>query len=128
MMNKLTLRLPWPGPKLWPNGNKGGSWATKAGPKKLAKDAAYIITFSEYSARNRPSLGEGPIQMRVVFCQPNGLRRDLDNALAAMKSALDGVSAALGVDDRRFRPVICDWGPIIPGGEVRVTLEWGEGA
>ena len=41
----------------------------------------------------------------ITFIQPDKRRRDRDNLLAAMKSGLDGLAQALGVDDSEFEPV-----------------------
>jgi crossover junction endodeoxyribonuclease RusA len=41
----------------------------------------------------------------LTFCPPDGRARDLDNLLAAAKHSLDGVAAALAMDDREFEPV-----------------------
>jgi hypothetical protein len=42
--------------------------------------------------------------------------------LAAMKSALDGVAEALGVDDSRFRPILIDVGEVEKPGRVIVGV------
>jgi crossover junction endodeoxyribonuclease RusA len=38
-----------------------------------------------------------------------GRHRDLDNCLAAAKPQIDGIADALGVNDRRFRPILVDY-------------------
>ena len=48
---------------------------------------------------------DGDIALKVTFVQPDRRHRDRDNLLAASKAALDGVAAALKVDDSRFEPV-----------------------
>lgn len=45
----------------------------------------------------------GPLKIALVFYPPDNRRRDWDNMLAAMKSGLDGLSDALGVDDRNWK-------------------------
>ncbi|MNW22505.1 hypothetical protein D3C71_2240180 [compost metagenome] len=39
---------------------------------------------------------------------PNRIRRDLDGLLSAEKPRLDGIAAALGVDDSQFMPITLD--------------------
>jgi crossover junction endodeoxyribonuclease RusA len=38
----------------------------------------------------------------VTFCPPDERKRDLDNMLAAIKSGLDGIADAIGMDDSRW--------------------------
>jgi crossover junction endodeoxyribonuclease RusA len=45
------------------------------------------------------------LQITITFVQKDKRHRDLDNLLAASKPALDGIAAALGVDDRCFEPI-----------------------
>lgn len=47
---------------------------------------------------------------------------DLDNLVAAMKSALDGMCLAFGIDDRMIKPVP-EWGPVVDGGKVEIVIE-----
>lgn len=61
---------------------------------------------------------EGTIPLSIVFCCPDKRRRDADNLHSALKNQLDGVAAALGVDDSRFRPILLDFGPVGKPGSV----------
>ena len=45
---------------------------------------------------------EGDVHVQLDFYPPSKRRYDLDNAIAAMKSSLDGIADALSVDDSRF--------------------------
>jgi hypothetical protein len=40
--------------------------------------------------------------LKITFYTPDNRKRDLDNLLAAMKPALDGMAQAIGVDDALF--------------------------
>lgn len=60
------------------------------------------------------------IHLTIIFYPPDNRRRDLDNCHAAIKSGLDGMASALGVDDRVFRPITLDFGEKIEGGKVSV--------
>lgn len=55
-------------------------------------------------------LQQKPIAVTLLFTPPDNRRRDLDNCLAACKAMLDGISDAIGVDDRYFHPITIDWG------------------
>ena len=46
--------------------------------------------------------------MSITWVAPNRIRRDLDGLLSAEKPRLDGIAAALGIDDSLFRPVTLD--------------------
>ena len=49
------------------------------------------------------------IPVSIVFVSPDKRHRDLDNCLAAAKAQLDGIADALGVNDKRFRPILLDY-------------------
>jgi crossover junction endodeoxyribonuclease RusA len=58
-------------------------------------------------------------RFHMTFCPPTNRARDLDNLIASMKPALDGMAAALGVNDSTFR-FTAEIGEIVPGGRVIV--------
>lgn len=113
--NGLHLQLPWPDPML--NPNKHVHWAAKNRPRKVQRDACFYLAKS-----TGVELDPGkPYRVTLVFCPPDHFNRDLDNLVAALKSGLDGMCRALGIDDRMIKPVP-DWGPVIEGGKVEVTI------
>ena len=57
--------------------------------------------------------------MRI--CPPDKRRRDMDNMLASIKAALDGVSAVIGVDDSKWR-LSMHVAPPVKDGRVRVIV------
>lgn len=96
------LDLPWPDKNL--NPNKRLHWAVLAKAKKQYRQICCAITLQAKISVCKT--GEDPIFLEVLFCPPDRRHRDYDNMIASMKSGLDGVADALGVNDRRFR---CDW-------------------
>jgi len=46
----------------------------------------------------------------------------MDNVLSSMKSGLDGLVDALGIDDSHWALVI-EWGEPVKGGSVHITVE-----
>lgn len=64
--------------------------------------------FNLAKATPRAEYGEGNIPVSIIFSTPDKRSRDLDNMLGAIKHGLDGIAAAMGVDDRRFRPLVVD--------------------
>ena len=111
----MIVRLPWPHPALAPNRAKGMHWGSLVKLRKQAHDDAYMLT----KAQPRRDYGEGNIAVSIVFAMPDKRGRDLDNLLSSCKNALDGVAAALGVDDKRFRPILID---AVPGSGVGAVI------
>lgn len=121
----MKIVLPWPDRRLSPNARL--HFRVTAGIKaKARKDAAYIT----YDAMphglrevRQHFAGEGPINYEVTFFPPDNRYRDDDNMIAMFKSARDGIADALGVNDRRFKPVYYFEEPCKPGRvEVRLTV------
>lgn len=115
----MIVRLPFPDPALSPNRAKGRHWTALADAKASARDAGYFATKQAATAFSAPA---GDIALSLLFLTPDKRRRDADNLLAASKSLLDGMADALGVDDRRFRPILVDWQPGPPGGALLVAV------
>ena len=67
-------------------------------------------------------LATGPVRLTFLFCAPDSRRRDLDNMLASMKSAIDGIALALDMDDSKFSLVLARGAPV-KGGQVEITIE-----
>lgn len=90
------LILPWPPKELSPNFR--AHWAKLARAKKAYREAC---------ARAAREQGARPIKadklhLSLTFYAPSRRAYDLDNALARMKSGLDGLADVLGVDDRHW--------------------------
>ena len=58
------------------------------------------------------------VEISPTIYRPSSRQRDADNFWAGMKSALDGVSAAIGVNDSRFALMPINW----EKGEDRTVL------
>ena len=103
-MNSLTIELPWVNAALSPNARC--HWRDKHKATVSAKNYAWGMTKSLM-----PALGiaagswDGPVAVLVTFHPAIDRGRDLDNMLASCKAWLDGISKALGIDDKHFRPV-----------------------
>ena len=105
------ILLPWPSRALSPNHRAHWSGIARA-KKKARTDAALLAR----DAKVKP----GTV-LHLIFCPPDNRRRDLDNAFASMKAALDGIADAWGVNDRDFR-LSMEWGEACPGGRVIVEV------
>ena len=97
----MKVELPYPHPDLSPNGR--------------------VNHFALARRKKAYRTGCGWLNVTVTFRPPNRHHRDVDNALASIKSGLDALSDALGVDDSQWaiRPVMGE--PVKFG---RVIVEW----
>jgi crossover junction endodeoxyribonuclease RusA len=112
----MKLELAWFDPCLAPNRQKGG-WRKKSAARKTQRTYACLIAST---IQNKPH-GE-VLAVNIVFHPPDRRKRDLDNCLAAMKGAMDGIADALQVDDRIFRPITIDFGKVTKGGKIIIEI------
>lgn len=110
----IEVVLPWPPTSLSPNARL--HWAKLANAKKAYREAC---------AWQAKSQGVKPIEadnlhLTLTFVPPTRRQYDLDNALARMKSGLDGLADVLGVDDKHWRLTIQKGAGI--GGMVMVRI------
>jgi crossover junction endodeoxyribonuclease RusA len=104
----MMVELPFPPASLNPNRKNGRHWGTTHGVKTDYRTQCWALTLSAMQADRSFVPPAGDIPLRVTFVQPDKRQRDRDNLLASIKSGLDGLAAALKVDDSRFEPVtIC---------------------
>lgn len=110
----MQVTLPWPPKILSPN----------ARPHHMAKARAvkeYRGVCRIFARQIRPIFTNAEIGMTITFNPPNNRRRDRDNLIAAMKSGMDGVAEAWGVDDSRFVPTY-RMGPPVKHGQVVIEV------
>ncbi len=100
----MILTLPWPDARLSPNARVHHHALARA--KKTARMAAFVLTLEigGIDELRAHFAGDFGIPIRLVFYPPDNHKRDLDNILASMKAALDGIADALKVNDNRFVP------------------------
>ena len=122
-LHKQTLiyvvELPWPDRKLSPNSR--GHWAVTAKAKKSYRARCHQLGLLA-------GLGLAPkdaksVSVHMVFYPPDRRGRDWDNLLASMKSGLDGLADAMGVDDRRWRLAFDVSDDTVRGGTVLIRFE-----
>ncbi|WP_249343617.1 endonuclease [Delftia sp. PE138] len=113
----LEITLPWPPKELSPNARI--HWAQLAKAKKAYR-AACAWTAREQGAR---ALQDDKLHLSLTFYPPSRRAFDLDNALARMKSGLDGLADVLGVDDKNWSLNIARAEEI--GGMVKVEVRRG---
>lgn len=111
--------LPWPPSILSPNNRQ--HWGSKVKVRaKCRADGALLTQLAMMKSQER--LPTGNIPMKLIFHPPTKRQPDLDNLLASMKNYLDGVADALGVNDKCFQPITCEYGEPRKRGEVVVRI------
>lgn len=102
-----------------PNRKNGKHWSATHAAKVEAWKVGYYLTHQAAQAFNgKWQSTAGIVPVTLTFCPPDKRKRDLDNLLAASKAVLDGVAAALLMDDREFEPVTLKRGELVKGGAL----------
>ena len=92
----VKIELPWPPKELSPNARL--HWARLARAKKEYRhDCAWAAILQGVKRARTEKL-----HLSLTFFAPTRRAYDLDNALARMKSGLDGLADVLGVDDKHW--------------------------
>lgn len=117
-MPTATIFLPWPNRKLSPNARV--HWSALARAKKAAKNTAYY-TALEAGLRK---IDADRVTVRYTFSPPTRHAYDLDNLVARMKAAADGIAMAIGVDDRNWHLEIAPVAEVTSGGQVKIEIIW----
>lgn len=111
----IEIQAPWPSAILSPNSSE--SWKAKIQPKKKSKTDGY------FTGKENPMIfKDGHIPIHIVFYPPDNRHRDADNMLSSLKSFLDGLCQAWGINDKRFRPITIDVGEPVKNGKVLIRL------
>lgn len=103
----LIVRLPWPDPSLMPNRRNGTHWTKTKAIKDAQRLAGKVCTQAAIQTAG-PQEWPERIPVSLLYLMPDKRHRDADNLLAASKALLDGMADALGVDDKRFGPILLD--------------------
>jgi len=92
----LTLCLPWPGTAL--SGHAKGNWRGKADDTRKARNAAHWIALEA----KLPRLPTASLTFTYHPPARGGLP-DVQNMPGRCKAYIDGIAAAMGCDDAKFR-------------------------
>lgn len=112
----MILTLPWPPSKLSPNARP-----LRMEKARLTKKYRRDCYFAARAGGAWP-LDDDTVTMTVTFCPPIKRHRDIDNLVASVKGAFDGLSDAISIDDRHFVPTY-RMGDVVPGGAVVVEIQ-----
>ena len=118
-MSELRVILPWPQRVLSPN-CRPPHWSVLAKAKRAYRAACHVEAMAAGWSKGAFAPTDR-LHVRLVFVPPDRRRRDMDNMIAAMKSGLDGLADALGVDDNRWT-LTCAIDEANIGGMVRVEV------
>ena len=126
-MPNVALDLPWPPADL--NPNKRLHWRVRGEATALYRRECFLAAHQELIGRSRDRANlplPAPVTATVTFNMPDRRRRDLDNLLAAMKPAWDGlVDAGLLADDNADQLTITRQPPEYGGAAgVRLVLAY----
>ena len=111
----MNVTLPWPPSDLSPNSRV--HWATLAKLKKQYRAACAWTA----KAHGLGKIEADKLHVTLEFYAPTRRAYDLDNALARMKSGLDGLADVIGVDDSKWSLTIKKADTI--GGMVKVSID-----
>lgn len=113
-MKKITI--PWFDKSCSPNARV--HWRKKAAEVKAQKLEAFYI-----AAKIKKVDHNKNIPVHITF-KPKRMAHDLDNCLASIKAALDGIATQIGTDDKNFRPISIDFGERTKNGEIEIKLDY----
>ena len=110
--------LPWPARVLHPNAR--AHWSKRVKAAKAERGMAMLLAAA--AGWHRVEWPEGRLHVWIDGYPQDRRRRDADGLLSSLKSALDGIADAMGVDDMRFvpHPFVKDEGR--KPGEVRIRI------
>lgn len=117
----MTIRfdLPWIESDLLPNNADGLPWQALSRLKSKEKYDGKIAAL-QYGHRLDTNQDHA---LHVMYYPPRNPGPDSDNLLKALKHRLDGIALGLGINDRRFNPIMITRGPVVKGGRVTVIID-----
>ena len=113
----IQLQLPFPPSELSPN--KRLHWAALAKAKANYRTKCHLLTRDQHPEKAK--FGQD-FDLTMVFVPPDRRLYDRDNLIARMKSGLDGMCDALGIDDNQFMSVTARLSKDSLGGFVQVSI------
>jgi len=115
----MIIKLDFPDFTLSPNRKNGKHWTSTKKAKDNRYQCAYYATKQALVAFKLPA---NTNTLKIIFIEPDKRRRDIDNCLSSVKSDIDGICAALGIDDKIFDTVILSRGYCKGLGQMIVEL------
>lgn len=115
----VELIYSWPPSILMPNAARQAHWTKKSPFEKAYRQECLIRT-----GKPQPTLiiDDCFVPIEITFYPPDKRHRDLDGLLGSVKLLLDALAQGIGINDRNFRPITLDVGPVLKGGRVVVKI------
>ncbi len=110
----MQTKLPWPAKELSPNSRV--HWAQLGAKKAAYRHDCYTIARGDGILK----CSAKKAHLTITFYPPDKRGRDLDNMLASIKSGLDGLADAMGMDDRHWTLTLAVAESI--GGYVHISI------
>ncbi|PWV97916.1 RusA family crossover junction endodeoxyribonuclease [Mangrovibacter plantisponsor] len=117
---KLILPFPPSVNAYWRSPNKGpmaGRILVSAEGRKYQSAACAAII---EQLRRLPKPSSELAEVEIVLFPPNNQRRDLDNYNKALFDSL--THAGVWEDDSQVKKMLIEWGPVVKGGKVEITI------
>lgn len=120
-MKPIEIVLGWPASNLSPN--RRGHWTVAYRARKRYRSDCCAAAKSQIPWDASVS---DAAHISLSFFPPDRRRYDIDNLVARMKSGIDGVCDALGIDDKQFQSQSANIaevkGTALDGGAVRIQI------
>lgn len=116
----IVIDLPWPPKELSPNARVHRMQRARVA-RQYRHDCAWATVEASGGIHRCPRLTGSDLELIAEFRMPDKRWRDADNLLAMIKSGLDGVCDATGINDRAFSRVVVER-VANGGGTVRLKI------
>jgi len=113
----VLIELSWPAKQLSPNAR-----VHHMVKHRFAKAAKIEAGWATKAARPFDWGHDGPFAIGITAYPPSNRNRDADNLIASLKSHLDGIADALGVNDSTFNAPTLKWADQTQHGKIVVTV------
>lgn len=125
-MNQKTLVVvvPWAHRYLSPNARV--IWQLKHRIARQTRQTARLLTLVQFGCGNQAHPVDNRIEVVLIAHPRDKRKRDEDNIIASMKSTLDGIADALGVNDASFHFKELQFSDTRKPPEIEVWLSWKE--
>lgn len=101
-VREFAVELSFPASELMQNRREGRHWHYAHEAKVAQRQEAYLLARQSITQSGFEARPDARYRVEMVFCPPDGRRRDVSNLHAAMKAALDGIAEAMEIDDSAF--------------------------
>ena len=122
ILRSITVTLPWPPKQVFPNWRNSHHWSKSWKHVKGYKNTARILALEQIGRQVVPRHVTARWGVHLDIYPPDNIKRDEDGMVGACKAAIDGLSAALRVDDSLFGITHTIHPPRRPHGAVVVTV------